>query len=234
MVFDGRQQHGSIKYMTKSQTRCGAATLHFVWYYFKMAYCVYKHTSPSGKVYIGVTGMGVKKRWANGKGYVNNRLFYRAVQKYGWDNITHEVLFDNLTKEEAYRLEQEAIKIYDSTNPEKGYNNSIGGVGGSLGAKLSEEAVKNIANGHKGLKPSAEMREKLRQSKLGEKNPNYGKKIPEDVKEKIRESQRKTFSDPDFKKKHSEKMKNVFANLPELKKETQRKNVWRKKLFLRY
>ena len=32
-------------------------------------YAVYKHTTPSGKVYIGITGRAVEKRWENGKVY---------------------------------------------------------------------------------------------------------------------------------------------------------------------
>ena len=32
-------------------------------------YCVYKHTSPSGKVYVGITKLKPKYRWNNGKGY---------------------------------------------------------------------------------------------------------------------------------------------------------------------
>ena len=32
-------------------------------------YTVYKHTSPIGKVYIGITKMNPIRRWSNGKGY---------------------------------------------------------------------------------------------------------------------------------------------------------------------
>ena len=49
-----------------------------------MSYTVYKHTSPSGKVYIGITSIDVVRRWANGKNYVNCICFNRAIQKYGW------------------------------------------------------------------------------------------------------------------------------------------------------
>ena len=55
----------------------------------KMAYTVYKHTSPSGKVYIGVTSLRPKERWSGGAGYVKNKHFYRAIKKYGWENIKH-------------------------------------------------------------------------------------------------------------------------------------------------
>lgn len=63
-------------------------------------YCVYKHTSPSGKVYIGQTSINPLDRWQNGKGY-KKQAFYNAIKKYGWENIKHEILYDNLTKEEA-------------------------------------------------------------------------------------------------------------------------------------
>lgn len=32
-------------------------------------YCVYKHTSPSGKVYIGITNQKPTRRWREGEGY---------------------------------------------------------------------------------------------------------------------------------------------------------------------
>ena len=46
-------------------------------------YTVYKHTSPSGKVYIGITCRKPKYRWNNGKGYKekDQRLFYNAIKK---------------------------------------------------------------------------------------------------------------------------------------------------------
>lgn len=30
-------------------------------------YTVYKHTSPNGKVYIGITKLSVERRWQEGK-----------------------------------------------------------------------------------------------------------------------------------------------------------------------
>ena len=53
-------------------------------------YTVYKHTSPNGKVYIGITCKPTKARWKNGKGYKNNDYFYNAILKYGWENFSHE------------------------------------------------------------------------------------------------------------------------------------------------
>lgn len=47
-------------------------------------YCVYKHTSPSGKVYVGITELKPKYRWNNGKGYTRTDeqiLFKRAIIK---------------------------------------------------------------------------------------------------------------------------------------------------------
>ena len=65
-------------------------------------YTVYRHTSPSGKIYIGITKhLNVKIRWCNGSSYVGCPIFYKAILKYGWDNIKHEILFNNLTKERA-------------------------------------------------------------------------------------------------------------------------------------
>ena len=67
-----------------------------------MSWCVYKHTSPSGKVYIGISS-NIGIRWSrSGFRYTTyNSIFKRAIEKYGWNNIEHKILFDNLTKEKS-------------------------------------------------------------------------------------------------------------------------------------
>lgn len=62
---------------------------------------VYKHTSPSNKVYIGITSQKPIYRWNNGLGYNKQQYFWRAIQKYGWENFFHEILFEGLGEEEA-------------------------------------------------------------------------------------------------------------------------------------
>lgn len=94
-------------------------------------YCVYMHITPSNKVYIGQTS-DVTRRWScNGYEYKHSPYFYQAIQKYGWENIQHIVLYENLTKEQADTREQELIAQYNSTNKENGYNMNPGGTGGN-------------------------------------------------------------------------------------------------------
>lgn len=85
-------------------------------------YKVYKHTFPNGKIYIGIA-LDIYKRWNDGEGYKENLKMYSDIQKYGWDNITHEILIEDIeTKEEAELKERSLIIAYDSENPEIGYN----------------------------------------------------------------------------------------------------------------
>lgn len=88
-------------------------------------FSVYKHTAPNGKSYIGITSKDPEVRWKNGHGYQSQTKFYNAILKYGWDNFTHEILFDGLTKELACQRETELIRQYDSIR--NGYNVSTGG-----------------------------------------------------------------------------------------------------------
>lgn len=89
-------------------------------------FCLYIHTTPSGKKYVGITSQRPKVRWHNGKGY-RSSYFARAINKYGWENIKHEIVATDLTKEDAIRLEREYIRMLDTTNRSKGYNRSFGG-----------------------------------------------------------------------------------------------------------
>lgn len=115
-------------------------------------YCVYKHTCPNGKVYIGITRQGVKRRWGNGHNYSRQKLFNSAIKKYGWDNIKHEVLFENLNETKAKKIEKGLIQKYKSFDSTYGYNISLGGEG-TYGYKATEETRKKLSIAHKGKTP---------------------------------------------------------------------------------
>lgn len=91
-------------------------------------YKVYCHTSPDNKKYVGIS-MNPEKRWANGEGYIKNYQFYPDIQKYGWNNFIHEILYDNLSIEEAKEKERELIAKWNLMNPLYGYNLTEGGDG---------------------------------------------------------------------------------------------------------
>lgn len=112
-----------------------------------MNYTIYMHEHrENGKKYIGITCQNPQKRWGNGKNYKKTSYFRNAIDKYGWDMFRHEILYTNLSKEEACKLEQELIKKYKTNDRKYGYNNSIGGEIGSLGNKhkLSEETKRKM------------------------------------------------------------------------------------------
>lgn len=61
---------------------------------------------PNGKRYIGITCKRPKARWDKGRGYKKRNIpIYNAILKYGWENIEHIILFENLTEEEAKNKE---------------------------------------------------------------------------------------------------------------------------------
>lgn len=148
-------------------------------------YKVYKHTTPNGKVYIGITRQDVVKRWKNGKGYDSCVAFARAIKKHGWKNITHEVLFDNLTKDEACEIEQSLIQKYKSNDPEYGYNITSGGEHYSQG----EDAVRRLSESlKKYYQEHPEAGERISQSQIGRKlTEEHKKKTSESIKRYIAE-----------------------------------------------
>ena len=65
-------------------------------------YTVYMHKNKiNGKVYIGITKQNPEHRWGNGKNYKKGLRFNNAIQKYGWDNFKHIILYKNLSKGQA-------------------------------------------------------------------------------------------------------------------------------------
>ena len=115
-------------------------------------YCIYKHTCKvNGKSYIGQTCSRPSRRWkGNGRGY-ENQVFGKAIQKYGWENFTHEILEKDLTLTQANEREKYWIAYYHTyiNDPKcNGYNLTPGGDGGdsarceSVRNKISEKAHK--------------------------------------------------------------------------------------------
>ena len=90
-------------------------------------YYLYCHTNKiNGKKYIGISVQSPSRRWGkDGKGYDGCPKFYKAIQKYGWDNFDHEILLTGLTQQEANEKEKEYIAKYNTI--ENGYNILIGG-----------------------------------------------------------------------------------------------------------
>lgn len=146
-------------------------------------YCVYKHTSPSGKVYIGITCQSPTARWRGGLGYRNNDYFFKAIVKYGWENFRHEILHEGLTRAEACEREKELIAEHQSTDERYGYNLTTGGEGCPGAVKTEEyrqgqrektmrlwqdpEYRAHMAAAHKGKKQSKETIDRRRKSLIG-------------------------------------------------------------------
>lgn len=157
-------------------------------------YTVYKHTCPNGKIYIGVTSLNVKSRWGKNGSLYKNMLFGKAIQKYGWDNIEHEILFDNLNKDEAEKKEIELIAKFKSNMRDFGYNVETGGLTHKhtqdtrdkmsktrKNKPLSEQHKKALSESRKGIIFSNEHIENIRKS-------HRGYVMPESQKHKISES----------------------------------------------
>lgn len=126
-------------------------------------YTVYKHTSPDGKVYIGVTSDKLQHRWRGGHGYESNPHFARAIRKHGWDAFRHEVIAEGLTPQEAEQMEIALIAQYDSTNPAKGYNRDTGG------RRRSPETMAKVSATLTGVKWTDERRAKASRDRKGRK-----------------------------------------------------------------
>lgn len=158
-------------------------------------FCVYIHTFPNNKVYVGITSQNVKNRWQNGNGYKGNVKMSNAIKKYGWKNIKHEVVFQGLTEQQAKEKEIFLINKLKSTKYEFGYNVSPGG------DMHSEKTRLKISKSHIGIRPNEKSREKMRLAKLGRKqskdaiskrlkfgkdNPMFGRVVTEKEREYLR------------------------------------------------
>lgn len=112
---------------------------------------IYKITNKiNGKVYIGLTTVPLSERWKNHCTSVGrvNRPLYNSMKKHGVENFIIEEIdtcddFNGLGELERYY-----INLYNSTNPDIGYNMTYGGesnqLDGNPRAKLTIDEVREI------------------------------------------------------------------------------------------
>ena len=124
---------------------------------------IYKITNiQNNKVYIGQTIRPIEQRFKRHlSDALNNILdthFARAIRKYGKENFIIEQIDEAQTQDELNQKEQYWIKYYNSVN--EGYNetDAISKCGGNTYQSKAEEEMEVI-------------KEKIRQTKIGSKNP---------------------------------------------------------------
>ena len=124
-------------------------------------YKVYILTLGDGRVYIGMTRQKLNLRCRKGA-YAPITVIGKAIEEFGWDAFKVGVIADNLTKQEAEKLEMESIARYDSTNPLKGFNVALGG---NIVGRHSKVTRQKMSECQKGRKLSEEHIQKLRKPK---------------------------------------------------------------------
>lgn len=138
---------------------------------------VYCHENKiNNKKYFGITCQNPpNKRWKNGIGYNDNKYFYRAIKKYGWDEgFNHVVLFEGLERDFACQIEIFLIKKFNTIDAENGYNIAHGGDLGGYGVIVSKKTREKFSRIRKG-------------KNLGKEHPFYGKHHSEETRKKISE-----------------------------------------------
>lgn len=171
-------------------------------------YTVYKHTTPSGKVYVGITKQKPEQRWQNGNGYKKNEHFYRAILKYGWENIKHEIICQApLSSAQAGAVEKSFIHLYDSTNHDKGYNHSIGGECGTLGVHPSAETRKKKSYAWKHSVACIEHLKKVCELNKGRQSPLKGMHHSAEAKKHMSDSHKGHLTSAETRRKISESNK---------------------------
>ena len=190
-----------------------------------MGYVVYMHMTPNGKKYIGITKQDLSARWKNGEGYKKCPAFYRAIMKYGWDNINHEIIDECETFEEANELEKSYISKYKTNQKEYGYNCTIGG-DGVTGWKASEEQRSKNSKSKIEMWKDEDIRSRLiEERRTRGKNDEEKKRLKEyviqnwnnpEMSENLKKHLREIANDPICKAKRSARMKKLWAEHPEI------------------
>lgn len=179
-------------------------------------YKIYQYLFPDGYIYIGRTCQTIEQRINTGytthmKAYLDSLgLPYEALVQYLLDS--HVILYDNLTFEEAKRLETEltdaaklkygdkCLNLNSGDTPSEetrqklsealsGENHPLYGRTCELhplyGKHLSDEHKQKLSKSHQGLSHSEETKQKISEANSGENHPLYGKHFSDETRQKM-------------------------------------------------
>lgn len=166
---------------------------------------IYMCKFPNNKMYIGKTIYNLETRKNQHKYDMNrdknNKAFYNAIRKYGWDNLEWGIIDTSDNEEELLEKEIYWIKYYSTyVNFENtmGYNMTLGGDGTS------------------GYKFTKEQKEYLSFINSGENNSFYGKIHSDESKKQMSESKKGMYigeNNPNYNNKWSDKQKQYMSNV---------------------
>lgn len=174
-------------------------------------YWVYMLIFPNGKYYFGATTRNPEVRWDNGRGYQSGRI-KEAIKEFSWENIEHKT-HQCKSEEQMYEFEQALIAKYNTTDPQYGYNTSIGGKGGRNQGKdsHSDEYYREWQKKYYQANPE----------KIREKNQKWRQANPEKAKECVK----------NWQQAHPEKKREYNQRYQAKKKAQERENELTGKLF---
>lgn len=155
---------------------------------------IYKFEFPNGKIYIGRTE-DFNRRLAEHKRsaivHPKYSKLYKAINKYGWDNIKKEIIDEVDSLQEAIAREYEWIVKYDCFR--KGYNSTLNTIEGG-----------NNWAGREDSKEFEEFRKYMSVTMKGANNGMWGKKHNDKTRKLLKQKAKGRFTLPWFIKKYGE------------------------------
>ena len=159
---------------------------------------VYQHVTPDGMYYFGQS-QNVERRWRNNGAEYKETALQPYIEKYGWDNIQHIVLFKNQTRKNALWIEDFLIETAQEDGVCINKNRS--------GNISKEEGYKQDYDKHYYKK------NKEKKNQYYEQNKDKRKDYLEQNKDKIREYNREYHRQYYQRKKLEKQLKEVETTL---------------------
>lgn len=134
-------------------------------------YKLYKITNRvNGKLYIGITKLGLNQRWAKHLKDSHNPKYplHHAIKKHGADLFSIELLKESTNRTYISNLEEPTILEYNARD--NGYNVAKGGYGGDLGIKANIKRKNTLAN--RPLSEKQRLADLQRQRQVGKTKEN--------------------------------------------------------------
>ena len=176
-------------------------------------YSVYQHVTPDNMYYFGAT-QNVERRWSNNGAEYKRTALQPYIEKFGWDNIQHIVLFRDQTRENALWIEDFLIETAREdgvcinknrsglVSKKEGYNQDHN-------QKYYEQNKQQILEQKQQYYEQNKQQMREQQKQYYEQNKDKFKEYYEENKDKIREQSRQR-----YQRKKKEQQFKELGNLP--------------------